>query len=221
MRYSDEDLKKNVVDQLYWDDRVDASNITVTVQEGYVLLRGSVPTYFVLQCAQEDALAVAGVAHVDNQIEIRYPETVQLPTAEELRGRLTTLLALNPDIESEAIRVGVEQGVVTLTGVVPALWQKQHAQEIVSRERGVVRIVNHLKVTPARRHDDRDIADDIGRALLRKGIAEAENLNVNVREGVVTLSGTVHTADARRMVYKAALFTPGVVDVIDQMDVVC
>ncbi len=219
MRYSDEDIKKNVVDQLYWDDRVDASNITVTVQEGSVCLRGTVPTYFAFECAQEDALAVAGGAQIENRIEIRYPETIPMPTDEELRNRLTAILALNPDIQSIAVRIVVENGVVTLEGAVPAIWQKHHAQEVISRERGVIRILNRLKAIPARRFADRDIADDIGRALLRGGVVDAENLNVKVQAGVVILRGTVRGAEVRNQVYKAALYTPGVVEVIDQLEV--
>jgi osmotically-inducible protein OsmY len=221
MRYSDEDIKKNVVDQLYWDDRVDASNITVVVMEGKVTLRGTVPTYFAYECAEEDALAVTGVAQIDNQIEIRYPDTIPLPTDEELRNRLTAILALNPDIHAEGIQVRVDQGVITLDGVVPAIWQKQHAGQVVARERGVIRIVNQLETAPARTHSDRDIADDIGRALRRKGIEDIQNLTVNVREGVVTLTGTVQDNQRHGSILRTALFTPGVVDVIDRLQVVC
>jgi osmotically-inducible protein OsmY len=136
-----------------------------------------------------------------------------------VRNRLTAILALNPDIQSEGIRVRVEHGVVTLEGAVPALWQQQHAREIVARERGVVSIVNHLRTAPVRIHSDRDIADDIGRALQRKGVMDMEHLKVNVRDGVVTLTGTVHGAKVQRSIYRTALITPGVVDVIDQLEV--
>ena len=42
---NDETIDKQVVDQLYWDSRVNASEVAVTVQNGKVTLHGTVPSY--------------------------------------------------------------------------------------------------------------------------------------------------------------------------------
>ncbi len=40
-----QDLKTRVVHQLQWDDRVDASDIGVTIDDGYARLTGTVSSY--------------------------------------------------------------------------------------------------------------------------------------------------------------------------------
>jgi hyperosmotically inducible protein len=55
MARTEEQIKRDVVDQLYWDNRVDASDVTVEVSNGTVTLRGTVPTYFASTAALNDA----------------------------------------------------------------------------------------------------------------------------------------------------------------------
>jgi osmotically-inducible protein OsmY len=76
----DETIKKDVVGQLYWDSRVDASEINVTVDEGTVTLSGSVPTFLAREAATSDARLVHGVTWVDNQLRIVYPQPQTLPS---------------------------------------------------------------------------------------------------------------------------------------------
>ena len=46
MTPTDEDIKKDVVDELDWDSRIDASDIFVEVENGEVLLSGTAPRGF-------------------------------------------------------------------------------------------------------------------------------------------------------------------------------
>ena len=55
MKSKDEQIKKAVVDMLYWDSRVDASDIHVEVTDGEVTLRGTVPSYATKEAALFDA----------------------------------------------------------------------------------------------------------------------------------------------------------------------
>jgi len=55
MAKTDELIKKDVIEQLVRDDRIDASNIHIEVSNGTVTLRGEVPTYFSKTSAFEDA----------------------------------------------------------------------------------------------------------------------------------------------------------------------
>jgi len=45
MARSDEVIKKDVVDELYWDNRIDASKVTATVNDGAVTLAGAGPRH--------------------------------------------------------------------------------------------------------------------------------------------------------------------------------
>lgn len=41
---ADEEIKRDLVDELYWDYRVDASNVKAEVSDGKVRLTGTVPS---------------------------------------------------------------------------------------------------------------------------------------------------------------------------------
>ena len=77
MKTKDEQIKKAVVDMLYWDNRVDASNIDVEVTDGAVTLRGTVPSYTIKEAALFDAWKVIGVKKVDNNCYVKFPSTAK------------------------------------------------------------------------------------------------------------------------------------------------
>jgi len=50
---TDEEVKKNVADELSWDDRVDATDVSVDVRDGRVVFSGTVLTYAARRAAAE------------------------------------------------------------------------------------------------------------------------------------------------------------------------
>jgi len=59
---SDEIKKQNIVDELTWDDSVNANDVTVKVIDGIVELNGSVPTY-AAKAAAEEGISIFPVLH--------------------------------------------------------------------------------------------------------------------------------------------------------------
>lgn len=210
MGRTEEQIKRDVVDQLYWDNRVDASDVTVEVSNGTVTLRGTVPSYFAATSALNDAWAVLGVTDVRNHVTVRYPGTVKLPTDEEIRTDALNVLARSPDIVISDLDVEVDAGRVTINGSVDSYWKRAHAEDLVGSCPGVISINNRLTIVPDRDFVDRDIANDIQTAIDRNALVAVDDVTVRVRDGLVTLSGTVPTYAARRAAYNAALFTAGV-----------
>jgi len=217
MARMDEEIKRDVVDELTWDDRVDASKVSVEVSNGTVTLRGEVPTYLASTAASNDAVGILGVVDVRNQLAVRYPAAVSIPTDEELGTEIRRKLAWNPDIDVLDMEVDVSAGVVTLRGTVDAYWKRLYAEELVSSEPGVVFINNHLAITPEKDIIDKDIANDIVRSLEARSAVYADDVNVRVRNGRVTLNGTVPSWPARQSAHDAAAFTPGVTGVDNRL----
>lgn len=219
MARTDELIKQDIVDQLTLDDSVDASNIGVEVSNGTATLRGEVPTYLAKISAFQDAVKVIGVTDVRNQLAVRYPSTIALPTDEEMKIDIQSKLARNPDIDIADLEIDVDAGVITLKGTVDAYWKKLHAEDIVTPEPGVVLIENHLAVVPSRDIVDKDIANDIVTKLESKAEVDADDVNVRVNNGDVTLTGTVPSWAARSEAFNSALFTPGVLNVTNRLAV--
>lgn len=217
MNGTDEDTKKKIVDTLYWDDRVDASRIDVEVSGGCATLRGTASSYSAKQAAVRDVRRTAGVTDVVDEIEIEHPTGEEVPSDEELRTSIMDLLKWNPDIESDDVEVNVYERIVTLEGTVGAYWKKMRGEELISYFAGVREIKNHLTVVPSQDVQDRTVASEINEALERDSLASADDVTVEVENGVVTLTGSVSNWVKREAAVSAALNTAGVVEVVDEL----
>ncbi|MEJ2726469.1 MAG: BON domain-containing protein [Deltaproteobacteria bacterium] len=219
MAINDEDIKVAVIDQLYWDSRVEASKINVTVEGGEVVLSGSVPSLRARQAAYDDARNVSGVIAVENRMVVEHPETPPVPPDERIQSNVQDVLNWNVTLDARTISVSVKDGVVTLEGTVDSYWEKVSADETVSHVRGVVDVVNKLSVVPAKKLTDEKIAQDIKAALERNVAVNADSLGIAVANGVVTLSGTVRNWGEHTAAFFTALYTKGVVNVDDRLSV--
>ncbi len=217
MARSAEDIKKDVVDQLYWDSRVDASEVSVEVHDGKVMLRGSVPTLVARHFAAADALAVAGNYGIENQLTVRYPSTVVAPSDEQVRNNVERVLEWNSEVDAEHIRVQVRQGVVTLEGSVDALWKQPYVEDLISRLTGVTAIDNKLTTVPTKDVSDEIIAESVIEALNRNPAINADAVEVTVANAVVRLAGAVRDRRAREIAHHTAMQAFGAVAVDNQL----
>lgn len=92
------------------------------------------------------------------------------------------------------VKVKARDGVVTLTGSVPDPDHRVLAEDTVNNLPGVVQVDNQIKVVPpAPEHSDGWIATKIRTRLLLKGNVSAIDTTVEVKGGVVTLTGPAAT----------------------------
>ncbi|GEC33409.1 osmotically-inducible protein OsmY [Sinorhizobium fredii] len=112
----------------------------------------------------------------------------------------------------------MRKGLVTLSGVVDRRFQRSAAESAVRELSGVKGIINQLKIRPAR-VDVSDLRHGIEEALERNAEIEAENIDVDVSGGHVTLRGKVQSLRVRVMVERAAWSAPGVTAVEDHLSV--
>lgn len=208
-----EKIKKDVVDELYWDASVDASNVKVTVTGSEVTLEGTVPNFATRYDAAVDAWGIEGVKKVNNNLTVRFPTTFTAPTDAEIERNAKSTLMWKPDIYSPDINVSVKNGTVVLEGTVDMYWKRWKAENLLSDLIGVKEIKNHLAVVPGDGFIDKNIAADIENALKRSLYVNAEDVAVKVNDGKVTLSGTVPTYYSRMKAFDAAINTAGVTDV--------
>jgi osmotically-inducible protein OsmY len=67
----DERIRRSIVDQLFWDDRVNAADIDVDVSGGWVILVGKMATNQVRTAADQMVLTIQGVQGVSNDLVVR------------------------------------------------------------------------------------------------------------------------------------------------------
>ena len=219
MTISDEQIKKDIVDQLYWDQSVDASDVTVEVSEGSVTLNGTVPSFNTGRAAYIDACIIPGVISVNNELKIELPPALPEVTDEKIKERVENIFSWMEDIDVQNVTVSVNTGNVTLNGYVDSYWKKIRAEDTVKDLRGVVGVENALSVIPTENISDKIIAYDIMSALKRRGNIDVNLVDVTVDDGAVTLSGTLPDWSDVIDVEQIARLTAGVKHVINDLGV--
>jgi osmotically-inducible protein OsmY len=114
-------------------------------------------------------------------------------TDNDLQQSVVKALDWEPSVNAAQIGVTVQQGIVTLNGRVGALREKWTAEKTARHVWGVRGIANDLAVAPAgaSMRDDTSIATAAVTALNWNSAIPADVIQVTVRDGWVTLNGTV------------------------------
>jgi len=211
-----EDIMVDVSTRLFWDNRINDSNITIEVSGSRVILTGTVPSSTDRWEAEEDAYSIPGVSHVENHLRVN-PSSYPEPGDPEIKSRVKNVLDWNPTIDTSRMEISAHNGVVTLRGLVDTYWQKTRAWEVASNVSGVRDVFNELEVEPSGKITDEDIKNDIERAFGRERFVDARRVSVSVRHGIVTLTGTVGDYNAYRTVQEIANYTNGVIEVDNRL----
>jgi len=205
-----EDVKKKVFNTIYRDSRVDVSDVKITVvDEGTVILTGSVHSYAAKKAAEMDAFLIPEVKEVNNRLTVAYPSEVSV-SDDELSIQAQHLLMQNPEINAFGIDILVDDEVVTLEGEVGTYRESVKAEDIVSNLRGVRSVKNNLKISPVKTVPDEEIKKDISAAYSGNPGLDDTNISVSVDNAVVTLEGTVSSAYEKILAENTALFSRGV-----------
>jgi hyperosmotically inducible periplasmic protein len=162
----------------------------------------------------------------------------QVPAAADdktLEDRIDYNLETNATVRKYNLDVKVEKGVATLTGDVATAAQKAEAERL-AKVSGVARVDNKIQIDP---DEDKTVADRISKGLSRTGESvndawiltkvkwfhtgadalKGSDINVDVKDGVVTLKGTVKSEAGRAKAVALAKDTDGVKRVVDQLTI--
>ncbi|OON69942.1 BON domain-containing protein [Hymenobacter sp. CRA2] len=208
----DEDVAEAVRDALRLDPRVRAFAPTVHVRDGVVTLAGTVGNLLAQRTAEQDAENVVGVREVHNllQVETHYPA----PDA-ATRQHIKAALACDPYVGHYTFTLNVSHSKVQLYGTVDAQADAERAADVAAGVTGVVSLDNHVQTSATAQDfappaaDGNIEPDHVLEQRLRNhfywsALLHDENIEVEVRHGRVTLTGTVNTHLERRTAAREA-----------------
>jgi osmotically-inducible protein OsmY len=176
---------------MMFDPRVSMFDVDVTVADGTVTLTGSVNNVAARSAAEDIARNTIGVSIVHDLINVR-PD--KLFTNESLAAKVRSAIERDPYLNGEEVNVRVLNSEVTLLGEVETKFEKNHATDVVERIAGVAAVKNRLTFPPYETgKSDWAIKDDIETMLYWTPELNANDINVEVKNGTVTLTGTVDT----------------------------
>jgi len=119
-------------------------------------------------------------------------------------------LMIDAHVSSQPISVHVCDAIVILRGTVQSFARKKFAEQIASGIDGVVGVVNELEVTSPGLVGDDTIAAGVRAALDAHPDITKETVTVQVKEGGVTLRGTVKSDWERSIAQDIAVSVSGV-----------
>ena len=206
----DEAVAEAVRDVLRLDPRVRLFEPSVHVRDGVVLLAGTVSNLKARLAAEQDAGNVVGVWDVHNLLHVQ----VEVPSPDgTIHHQAKVALAVDPYVGHYAFTMNVSNGRVQLYGTVASHFDQERAADVVAGINGVVELTNHVQVVAS--DDERFATVAVGGVAGLSALSSLERdqllaqrirshyywsallhdqpIEISVREGRVTLVGTVDT----------------------------
>jgi osmotically-inducible protein OsmY len=232
-------ITTKILAQYYTKPDLKPWNIDVTTTDnGIVTLEGAVPD----QAARDTAVSIArqteGVTRVEDHLGIsgERPSSAQPVEDAWITTKIQAKYFLDEDVAARRVNVETNRGVVTLAGEVASEGERRHAIAIARSTDGVTEVRDQLTIVPETRtsatRDRRETADNaterVGDTWITTKIqskyfldeqVRGSSIDVDTRDGVVTLKGQIESSAARQMAETIARETDGVRRVVNQLTV--
>lgn len=216
---TNEELQKDVMEEIKWDPQLSsmATQIGVTAKDGVVTLSGNVDTFTQKLAVEKAAQRVSGVKVVAVDIEVAIKgihERTDTEIAEAVKNALTWHSAVNEGL----IDIKVDNGWIYLDGTAEWDYQKKAAETVVRDLIGVRGVTNRIAVR-SQTAEPREIKRKIAAAFHRSASMDSKNVEVEVYQNKVTLTGKVRTWAERTDAERVAWSIPGVTIVENKIEV--
>jgi len=217
---SDSEIEDAVMSNLALDPRVLSFEVSPTVDDAVVTLRGTVDNLTAKRTAARIARTTAGVQRVKNRIRTEASEEQSTVPAETTEERIQSALLRNPYLESFEISAEVIGETAYLDGTVDTFFEKAEADDAAASTAGVNNVVNRIDVgydtspyafdpyvdtwypegyswytySPTYTYKtDAAIRDDVNDEMWWSPFVDSDEVAVTVDDGVATLAGTVES----------------------------
>lgn len=214
----DQEIQRDLLEELQWEARVQPNEIGAAVRDGIVTLTGFVDNYAKKWAAERAAHRVRGVRAVANDIEVQLPTSAQRTDA-DIATAASRALEWDAFVPIQDLDVTVSNGWVVVRGEVEWEYQRRAAERSVRRLSGVRGVTNGITVRPRPLPSSNDLLQRIERALVRSVETDAEHITVDINGDRVVLGGTVRSWLEREEAERVAWSSPGVTLVENQIKV--
>ena len=200
---NNQELQTDVQNAIKIEPLLHAAEIGVTVKDGIITLVGSVDSYAKKLEAENAAKNVMGVKAIVENITVTI-NSMWKKDDNAIASEILNALKWNWSVPNNTVTVKVENGWVTIGGEQHWNYQRVAAKNAVSNLLGVVGVTNNITIKGEA--EDKIEKEDIETAIARNWSINDENIDVEVEQNNVTLSGSVSSyyqkEEAERLAWK-------------------
>jgi osmotically-inducible protein OsmY len=209
---TDKMLRDSVIAQLDFESEVDPGGIGVAVEDSVVTLSGFVDDYAQKVAAEKAVKRLFGVKGLANGLQVRM---MCERTDTDIAKDAIHLLDCDVHFLGNKAMVTVEDGLLTLEGIMEWDFQKVAAEKAMQCISGVKAVANLIEVTPEA--SPANIQKRIEGALCRGAEVDARQNKATACDHVAALSDNERSWSEREDAGRAAWWVAGVVRIGDQI----
>ncbi len=211
---NDIEIQKNVTEELKNIPLIHGNEIGVAVKNGIVTLSGIVDSYpkkIVIERSVKKVAGVKGIAEVHLSEEHKKSDS-------EIAQIVLHTLHWHSAAPIDKISIFIEDGVVTIEGIVDWDYQRKHVSKIAGNILGVKSLINNLKVVSSSPIPV-DVKTKIQNAFARNALINAANIKIEVDEHKVALTGKVKNLQEYDEAERSVWNTPGITSIENGLEV--
>jgi osmotically-inducible protein OsmY len=142
--HNDTDIAKAASSALRWNANLPSDHVIVKVESGWATLSGELGYEYERQAAERDVRYLRGVKGITNLITVR-PHV----EAKDLKKKIEDSFKRQATLDAQRVRVEVDNGDVTLRGLVRSLAERRAAEGTAWSGPGVKSVTNELTIAAA------------------------------------------------------------------------
>lgn len=143
---TDTEIAQAAATALAWNTVVPADRVTVTVDNGWVTLNGTLDHYYQSAAAERAVRDLTGVRGVSNCILLQAPVAAVNPR--DVTAQIEAAFRRSAEVDARRITVTATDGTVTLTGRVRSSAEREQAKRAAWAAPGVLHLEDRLAVVP-------------------------------------------------------------------------
>ncbi|WP_291143535.1 BON domain-containing protein [Flavobacterium sp. UBA7680] len=207
MKKSNDVLSKEVVEGLKWEPLLNSGKIEVSVHEGIVTLSGTVDNYNNKKQAEHTVKHISGVKSVIDNIEVKLSAS-SIRNDQDIAASVIKALKEKWAVPNHKVKVTVNDGWVTLEGILHWNFQRKAADNAIRYLDGVRGVIDQIQI-------EAEINNEIEKEIVRKALSlswilDIGNIKVRVDGKTIFLSGIVSSLYQKEEAERIAWDTTGV-----------
>ena len=207
MKKSNDVLRKEVMEAIKWEPILDSNKIEVSVQDGIVTLAGTVDNYNQKKEAEHTIKDISGVRAIIDDVRVDLPYAA-IKNDKEIASSVIKALEVKWVIPNHRLKVTVQDGWVTLDGILHWNFQRRAAEIAIQNLEGVRGVIDKIIIEAEINNELEKLI--VEKSLKRSWILDIGNIKVRVDGKTIFLSGIVSSLLQKEEAEKIAWNTTGV-----------